>query len=101
MEKRVVCGGERLANKGPGGLWTKYKYHRPDHLVAGPDHKANKKKEHVLGVFIDFKKAYDMLHVPTLMSKVRHLGIIGKMYNWMKDFLTNRTLPSNGGNRTI
>ena len=48
-------------------------------------------KEHVLGVFIDFEKAYDMIHVPTLMGKIRDLGVIGKMYDWVKDFLTDRT----------
>jgi len=49
-------------------------------------------KEHVLGVFIDFEKAYDMIHVPTLMRKIRGLGITGKVYDWVKDFLTDRTI---------
>ena len=53
--------------------------------------KSLKGKEHVLGVFIDFEKAYDMIHVPTLMRKIRDLGVIGKMYYWVKDFLTDRT----------
>src|SRR6218665_4056836 len=39
-------------------------------------------REHVLGIFIDFEKAYDMLHVPTLLRKVHHLGVGGKMYAW-------------------
>lgn len=53
--------------------------------------KSLKNKRHVLGIFIDFEKAYDMIHVPTLMKKVQDLGVIGKMYNWIKDFLSERT----------
>jgi ribonuclease HI len=48
-------------------------------------------KEHVLGVFIDFEKAYDMLHIPTLMRKIGDMGVMGNMYKWVKDFLTDRT----------
>jgi len=48
-------------------------------------------KEHVLGIFIDFEKAYDMLHIPTLMRKLNDFGVIGKMHNYIKNFLTNRT----------
>jgi ribonuclease HI len=53
--------------------------------------KSLKSRHHVLAVFIDFEKAYDMIHVPTLMKKVRDLGVIGNMYNWIKDFLSDRT----------
>jgi ribonuclease HI len=53
--------------------------------------KSLKSQHHVIGIFIDFEKAYDMLHVPTLMRKVRDLGVVGNMYAWIQDFLTDRT----------
>lgn len=28
-------------------------------------------KQHVLAIFIDFERAYDMLHVPTLIKKTQ------------------------------
>lgn len=50
-----------------------------------------KNKEHVLSVFIDFERAYDMLHVPTLLQKLQKLGIGGNIFNWISKFLSNRS----------
>jgi hypothetical protein len=50
-----------------------------------------KNKEHVLAIFIDFERAYDMLHVPTLLRKFQKLGIAGNIYNWVQNFLSDRT----------
>ena len=50
-----------------------------------------KNKEHVLAIFIDFKKAYDMLHVPTLLNKFKQLGVVGNTFNFVKNFLSHRT----------
>src|ERR1043165_2452631 len=50
-----------------------------------------KNKEHVLAIFIDFERAYDMLHVPTLLRKFQKLGIGGNTFNWVESFLSNRT----------
>ena len=36
-----------------------------------------KNKENVLAVFIDFERAYDMLHVPTLLKKTFKYGNSG------------------------
>ena len=32
-----------------------------------------------------------MIHVPTLLKKIQDLGVILNMYNWIKDFLSDRT----------
>ena len=32
-----------------------------------------------------------MLHVPTLLKKLLNMGVIGKTYNWIVNFLSNRT----------
>ena len=50
-----------------------------------------KNREEVLAIFIDFERAYDMLHVPTLLKKLLNMGIIGKTYNWIVNFLSSRT----------
>lgn len=49
-----------------------------------------KSKRHVLGTCIDFEKAYDMIHVPTLTKKVPDLRVVANIYNWIKDFLSDR-----------
>jgi len=53
--------------------------------LQGKISKSLKAKHHVLGIFIDFEKAYDMIHVPTLMKKVQNLGVNGNMYSWTKN----------------
>jgi ribonuclease HI len=50
-----------------------------------------KNKEQVLAIFIDFERAYDMLHVPTLLQKLQKLGIVGNVTNWIEKFLSKRT----------
>src|SRR6218665_3256278 len=50
-----------------------------------------KNKENVLAVFIDFERAYDMLHVPTLLEKLLNMEIMGKTYHWIEKFLVYRT----------
>jgi len=39
-------------------------------------------------IFLDFQKAFDK--VPRLMMKVRALGIIGRIYDWIDDWLKDR-----------
>jgi len=50
-----------------------------------------KNREDVLAIFIDFERAYDMLHVPTLLRKMQKLGINGNLANWVEKFLSGRT----------
>jgi len=52
--------------------------------------KAQVNKERVLSVFFDVEKAYDMLWKQGLMIKIYQLGIRGRMYSWIKNFLTDR-----------
>ena len=49
-------------------------------------------KEVVVGVFLDIEKAYDSLWKDGLLIKIYDLGVRGRMFNWIKDFLKERTI---------
>lgn len=54
--------------------------------------KAQVNKEVVVAVFFDLKKAYDMLWREGLLIKLHEAGIGGSMFNWVSDFLCDRTI---------
>ena len=41
-------------------------------------------------IYLDFAKAFDKVDHQILLKKVEGLGITGKLYVWIKEFLTNR-----------
>uniref|UniRef100_A0A3B3Q2D7 Reverse transcriptase domain-containing protein n=1 Tax=Paramormyrops kingsleyae TaxID=1676925 RepID=A0A3B3Q2D7_9TELE len=54
--------------------------------------KAQVNKETVVAVFFDVEKAYDMLWREGLMIKLYTMGIRGRLFNWVRDFLKDRTI---------
>ena len=50
--------------------------------------------KHTTAVFIDLQQAYDRVWRKGLYLKMRKIGIHGKMYNWIKAFLSNRTIQT-------
>ena len=42
-------------------------------------------------VYLDFSKAFDKVDFAVVLSKIQNLGITGKILNWIKTFLTDRT----------
>ena len=61
-------------------------------------YKSINNKGYTVGVFIDFSRAYDMLWKDGLLCKLRNIGIGGNIYNWINDFLTDRTIRVKVGN---
>ena len=47
--------------------------------------------EAVIGLFLDFSKAFDTAYHEILHIKLHHYGIRGEMLNWLRDYLSNRT----------
>jgi len=64
-----------------------------DHLLRLHDaiHKSMANKHNVLSVFIDIEKAYDMVNKEVLLSKLLSYGISGRMFRFIRSFLSNRT----------
>ena len=46
---------------------------------------------HVLSIFIDFKKAFDTVPHHILLKKMEFYGIRGTLNKWFKDYLSNRS----------
>ena len=51
-----------------------------------------------LAVFVDLEKAYDLLRIISLLSKLHSTGLRGNILNFIKNFLINRTFQVKVGN---
>jgi ribonuclease HI/endonuclease/exonuclease/phosphatase family metal-dependent hydrolase len=71
-----------------------------DHILRLQDAilKNIKTRGFVLGVFIDFEKAFDLVWKTGLLVKLQNLGVSGNMLHWIDGFLTDRTLQVRVGN---
>lgn len=56
-------------------------------------------KNKTTGVFIDFKKAFDLVDHDILLSKLEAVGVRGITLNWFKSFLVNRKQKVKIGNK--
>ena len=60
--------------------------------------KAMANKEAVVAVFLEIEKAYDMLWKEGLQIALYDAGIRGRMFNWIMNFLCNRSIQVRIGN---
>ena len=60
--------------------------------------KFNNNRGYTVAVFIDFQSAYDMLWRKGLLTKLSKMGISGNVFNYIREFLTNRTMQVRIGN---
>ena len=52
--------------------------------------KAIGNKEYVIGLFVDFTKAFDTVNHTVLLRKVSHYGLRGNTFQWIHDYLNNK-----------
>jgi len=52
---------------------------------------ALEKNEHVIGIYLDFAKAFDTVDHNILLMKLQHYGIRGTTLSWFRSYLNNRT----------
>jgi hypothetical protein len=48
-------------------------------------------KKYVAGIFLDLKKAFDVVNHGILLKKLKKFGITGKTWDWFNSYLSNRS----------
>ena len=64
--------------------------HNLTHLTNFVSKELNEKK-FVIGVFLDLKKAFDVVNHGILLKKLKHLGLNGVVLEWFTSYLDGRS----------
>ena len=60
--------------------------------------KSIKNKGYLMAVFIDFEKAFDLVWREGLLTKLKTMGIQGRLFTFIENFTKNRTIQTKVGN---
>ena len=69
----------------------RHNYHSTSHAIITLIEKISKALDIgkiVCGIFIDFRKAFNVVPHKTLLKKLYAYGIRGEIYNWLKSYLS-------------
>lgn len=53
-----------------------------------------KRDRHLVAIFLDLEKAFDLVWTNGLISQLNQFGITGRMHRWIANFLTGRTFKT-------
>ena len=60
------------------------------HSLVEKYYETIERNEYLVGLFIDFSKAFDTISHSILLKKLQYYGIRGQSLNWIEDYLYNR-----------
>ena len=72
------------------GFRKKYSTYMPLIHLLSKIHSALDSGDSVIGLFLDLSKAFDTVDHAILLKKLYRYGLRGVMYDWFKDYLSNR-----------
>ena len=82
---------QKLLNKFQFGFRSKHSTKLALIYLVDKIAKAVDEKQIVLGVFLDFSKAFDTINHQICFSKLNHYGIRGVALDWIQSYLNNRS----------
>jgi ribonuclease P/MRP protein subunit RPP40 len=56
-------------------------------------------KQHTLGIFLDFEKAFDLVWHKGITIKLKSLGVQGRIFAWIENFFQDCTLQVKVGSQ--
>lgn len=84
------CEKNRIITDAQSGFRESYSCETALLDVCHNWYRAMDKKNKVLVVFLDFKRAFETINTQLLIRKLEKMGITGKVLQWFKDYLSNR-----------
>ena len=92
MYKRLIAfvNANNLLYKFQFGFREKHSTYMPLIIILDKITEALDNGNYVIGIFLDFRKAFDTVNHKILLDKLYHYGIRGPAYRWFVSYLTDR-----------